>query len=81
MSLGWIIFWKSVIVSVWALIVERWAAYKIKQNPERSVKLERIERISLRVFWIAFAVFNVYALFVVYVIIVYPESVMGPGAP
>ena len=30
MSIGWVMFWKAVVLAVWAVIAERWQAAKKK---------------------------------------------------
>lgn len=33
-SIGWVIFWKCVVVGVWAGIAARWAAYRKRRHEE-----------------------------------------------
>ena len=34
MSIGWIMFWKAVVVAVWIVIVERWVAFRRRRQQE-----------------------------------------------
>lgn len=38
-SIGWIIFWKCVVVGVWAGIVARWQSYR-KERHQRGLELK-----------------------------------------
>jgi len=80
MSLGWIIFWKSVIVSIWALIVERWAAYKKTKSPDQVERYEKIEKYAKRTMWTAALVFFIAGWGITYLMITGPDP-MDPGPP
>lgn len=34
MDVGWILFWKCIVVAVWIAIVDRWQAYRKKRRDE-----------------------------------------------
>ena len=34
LSIGWVMFWKAVVVAVWILIVERWASFRKRRRDD-----------------------------------------------
>lgn len=81
-SLGWVIFWKSIVVAVLAACGERWTHMKRMEAesglPMRQGKdgvyracsrLLTIEKWARRIFWVAFPIFVAYSFFVAYVLV------------
>lgn len=66
MSIGWVMFWKAVVLAIWAVAVERWQSAK-EARREAGIELRfnkqtglhepycpysRAEKIGRRVLWI-----------------------------
>lgn len=82
LSIGWVIFWKALIVTAWATATARWLSYKKRRKEaglplrkdRRGVyvvddRLERYERIARRLFIGGLAIFILYGLVVVYLLV------------
>lgn len=75
LSLGWVMFWKALVVAAGSSVYGLWEAYKARRkaaglplrfDARRGVyvvddRLERYERRARIAFWIAFGAFNVFA--------------------
>lgn len=48
LSIGWVVFWKSVVVAVWIAIVAQWAAFR-KRRAEKGLPLTLDKRTGVYV--------------------------------
>lgn len=81
LSIGWVMFWKAVVVAVWIALVVRYRAMKAKRrekgvtlvlDPRRGTYYDPFERWEGRLKLAIFALgglFLIYAAFVVYVLV------------
>ncbi len=80
LSIGWVMFWKAVVVAVWVAIVERWqsarrksraAGVKLRLDPKTGTYVEhcpyaRTELWLRRACWIVGVPLAIYAAVIVY---------------
>ena len=83
LSIGWVIFWKTVIVGVWAIALERWQTFKRRRvangieltlNPKTGRYQpnnwpETFEIWARRIFFSALAIWLVFCAFVTYIVV------------
>jgi hypothetical protein len=81
LSIGWVMFWKAVVIAVWIALVARYRAMKTRRREKgvtlvfdtrRGVYLDPLERWEGRVKVAVYALgglFCLYAAFVLYVIL------------
>lgn len=82
-SIGWVMFWKALVVTVWAVLVERWQAAKRKRqssgiemryNKRSNTYVEycpyqRAEKRLRLAVWIVGVPLALYALLAVYLLV------------
>lgn len=80
MSIGWVMFWKAIVLGIWAGIVERWQSKKeahrangleLRYNPktgsyEAYCPYTRAEQLGRRALWIVGVPFAIYTVVVLY---------------
>lgn len=81
MSIGWIMFWKAVVVAVWIAVLERYRAYKARRrvsgivmqyDARRGCYYDPLERTEKRLKTVLIAIggaFLLYTALVVYLIV------------
>jgi hypothetical protein len=83
LSIGWVMFWKALGLSVWAILAARWQAAKERRRAAGlELKLDRrtgiytphcpftrAERIVSRTLWVVGVPLGLYAVLVVYLIL------------
>ena len=81
LSIGWVMFWKAIVLAVWTALAERWRHYKkqrraggieLRYDERRAVYYDPIQRLESRVklaLWIASIPLGLYAALVLYLVL------------